>query len=172
MKFKQIIKNQTWQIISSKFLEIYPDAEEDLDGYKSVFEKLLVMTPEEFDMSIVITHEKDEDQEYFDVSGLHNHPKNEEENYSQGIEFMPWPQWLGMDINKETLEDFSEQEIIVHCLYEMCFVGFSEEEIQKVIRRSEIRTKKREERTEDEQEELNNSMEALLKQWRDEEGEN
>jgi len=42
-----------------------------------------------------------------------------------------------MDISEESLADFSEKEIIVHCLYEMTFVGFSEEEIQKVLGRSE-----------------------------------
>lgn len=172
MTFNQLLQNTTWPIISNKFLEIYPDAEKDLDGYKSVFEKLTMMIPEEFNMSIVITHEKDEHQEYFDVSGLHNNPKNEEENYSQGIEFTPWRQWLGMDISKESLAQFSELEIIIHCLYEMCFVGFSEEEIQKVMRKSEKTREKRETMTAIEQDEIYNAVFAYLKQGSEEKDDN
>lgn len=36
-----------------------------------------------------------------------------------------------MTISKESLDYFSELEIIVHCLYEMTFMGFSDEDIQK-----------------------------------------
>jgi hypothetical protein len=35
-----------------------------------------------------------------------------------------------MDIDENTLQDFTELEIIAHCLYEMTFMGFEEEEIQ------------------------------------------
>lgn len=162
MTFNQLIQNATWQSISSKFLEIYPDAEEDLAGYKSVFEKLTIMTPEECDISIVITHEKDKLQEYFDVSGLHNNPKNEEESYSQGIELMPWRQWLGMQIGENILSEYSEKEIVVHCLYEMTFVGFSEDKIQKVMARSLKDSKEREPITEEEAEKTRIAVEKFL----------
>lgn len=35
-----------------------------------------------------------------------------------------------MDIDPNTLKTFSKLEIISHCLYEMTFIGFEEEEIQ------------------------------------------
>lgn len=104
----------------------------------------MVMEFERIDMSIVVTKEKDEDEEYIDVSGLYNNPKNEEEKYSQGIEFIPWRMWLGMDISNESLQSFSAQEIIIHCLYEMTFVGFTEEDIQKIISRMQKSRKERE----------------------------
>ncbi len=50
---------------------------------------------------------------------------------SYAIEFVPWKEWLGMTINKDTLVEFNELEIISHCLYEMTFVGYNEEEIQE-----------------------------------------
>ena len=49
-----------------------------------------------------------------------------------------------MEISKESLQEFSEQEIIVHCLYEMTFEGFSEDAIQKINDRIEESRKARE----------------------------
>ena len=127
MKFKELILKNNWQSISSHFLKLYPEAEKNLDGFKMVFEKLLTMKPEKIDMSIVITKV---------ISGIHNNPTIKEKKYPQGIEFTPWSQWLGMDISNESLAHFSEEEITVHCLYEMTFVGFEEEEIQQTLTRS------------------------------------
>ncbi len=167
MTFKELIRTHTWPSISILFFEIYPDAEKSLRDYQAVFGKLSLMDEEEMDMSIVITVEKDgfDGEEYIDVSGLYNDPKNMEDHYPQGIEFSPWRQWLGMDISKENLNDFSEQEIIVHCLYEMTFMGFTEAVIQKVIDGS---TKNREEHksmTEEERDASTISVEELLKEW-------
>jgi hypothetical protein len=134
MTLKKLIEFNTWPTISLLLMEIYPEAEKNLQHYKMVFEELTVMDYEEMDISIVITKEKDEvdGEEYIDVSGLHNHPKNIEESYSQGIEFVPWEKWLGMDISKGSFDNFSQIEIIVHCLYEMTYLGFYEEDIQKI----------------------------------------
>lgn len=145
MTFKQIIQTNTWPNISKIFLEVYPEATKNMEGYKSVFKKLAMIDSEEIDMSIVIENVTDDNEAYIDVSGLYNNPKNEEEHYSQGIELTPWRQWLGMDISAESLADFSEEEIIVHCLYEMTFVGFSEEDIEKstLVLRREGKTMRR-----------------------------
>lgn len=171
MTYKQLLQTTTWPTISSIFLELYPHAKIDMAEYETVFGKLLLMNPEETDMSIVISREKDDDEEYIEVSGLYNHPKNEEEHYSQGIEFTPWCKWLGMDISTESLADFSELEIIVHCLYEMTYVGFEEEAIQKVIKRLEKDKEDYKSMSEKEKENRFVSaacIEELLKEGRDE----
>lgn len=58
MTFKQLLKTNTWLTISSKFSEIYPEADKNISGYQTVFENLLVMSLEETDISIVISKEK------------------------------------------------------------------------------------------------------------------
>lgn len=133
MTFQKLLRNHFWANISPIFLEIYPEAKRNIDGLKNVFEKLMVMDSEGIEMSIVLTKEIDEEEEYIEVSGLYNNPKNEEEKYLQGIEFISWNKWLGMDICEESLDNFSEQEIISHCLYEMTFYGFSEKNIEKFL---------------------------------------
>lgn len=47
------------------------------------------------------------------------------------IEFLEWGKWLRMDLAPETTTKFSDLEIIAHCLYEMTFIGFDEEEIKE-----------------------------------------
>lgn len=136
MTLKNILQNHTWPDISTVFLKIYPEADKNMSGYKMVFDKLMKMESEETDMWLVVEIQISADETYFDVSGLHKHPKTEEEKYSQGIEFTPWCEWLGMEISKETTQEFTEQEIIVHCLYEMTYVGFYEEKIQNKLPRT------------------------------------
>ena len=40
-----------------------------------------------------------------------------------------------MDIDKQSLLDFSELELISHCLFEMTFFSFEKDEIQKELDR-------------------------------------
>lgn len=145
-------------------MEIYPDEEKSLEGYETVFEKLLMMASDETDMTIVIKAVKDafDEEEYVDVSGKYNHPQNEEQSFSRAIEFTPWKKWLGMDICKESLKNFSELEILAHCLYEMTFVGFEEKGIQKELNDLEKTVEDYEVMTEEEKQKNRISLENLL----------
>lgn len=130
---KQIIQTHSWTSILAVLKSTYPGDKENFHGYEHVFRLLKGMVPEKIEMVIILKTVNDGDEKYVDVSGKHKFPKSEEEKYSQGIEFLPWRQWLGMEINSESLKDFSEAETIVHCLYEMTFISFEEKEIQKKL---------------------------------------
>lgn len=163
MTFKQLIESNTWTDISPIFLNLYPDAEEDLLGYELVFKKLESIIPEKTEVSIIISKEKDGEEDYFDVSGLHNNPKSKEDKYPQGLELTSWNKWLGMDIHKQTLKGYSELEIIAHCLYEMSFAGFSEEDIPKALHRIEKSIKERQTMTKEERDMNAVSIEEIFK---------
>jgi|SRR5690554_554708 len=143
MTLKTLIEKHTWPAITSVFLKTYPEAEASMTGYQQVFEKLSEIESETTGMSIIVKTETDDDEDYVDVSGLNIHPKTKEDYYSQGLELTSWKQWLGMEISNESLKEFSEQEILVHCLYEMTFEGFSEDAIQKTNERIEKSRKAR-----------------------------
>jgi hypothetical protein len=135
MNFKKLIQTNSWLSVATILLKLYPDEEKNISGYKQVFEKLLFMNPDDSEISIVVTHQKDDldGEHYVDVSGKYNKPISEEEKFSQAIEFTAWSKWLGMEISQDSLLHFSELEIISHCLHEMTFVGFDEEEIQEKL---------------------------------------
>jgi hypothetical protein len=135
MTLKDLVQNNSWLSLASVLIDLYPEEEENIEAYQMVFNKLLIMNPEETGMAIVIKSVTDDfdGEEYVDVSGKYKHPQDEEEAVLQAIEFTPWNKWLGMDIGSEGLGNFSELEILAHCLYEMTFAGFEEEEVQEQL---------------------------------------
>jgi hypothetical protein len=159
MKLKDIIKSYNWLSIELTLLQLYPDQETMVDDYRNVFEKLKVLEPEEYDMSIVLTeYDCDSDDEseaktYVDVSGRKIEKALNTMTDRYAIEFVEWGKWLGMDIAPETTKRFSDLEIIAHCIYEMTFIGYNEEEIKEqfdaiIDRTEEYKNLSREEKKE------------------------
>ena len=134
MKFTDLIKTNVWLSIEIVLLQLYPDEKKNISAYEQIFNDLKFMEPVPDNISIVLSNEKDDfdNSGYVDVSGRDNNPKENTDTLTDAlaIEFTPWNEWLGMEIDKDTLHDFTELEIIAHCLYEMTFAGFEEEEIQ------------------------------------------
>jgi hypothetical protein len=139
MKFKDLIKSHSWLSVEMTLLNLYPDLEKIIDEYKSVFESLQMMESENDEMLIVLTEyecDKADENESIstcvDVSGRKLQPDNNNSiTDSYAIEFVRWEKWLGMDLASETLGNFSELEIIAHCLFEMTFCGYHQDEIQE-----------------------------------------
>lgn len=108
-----------------------------LNEYRNVFEKLKTLELEENDMLIVLTEYDSDDEDnvhtYIDVSGRKNKKVPNDITDGYALEFVPWKEWLGMELAPETIKNFSELEIIAHCLYEMTFIGYEEEEIQEQL---------------------------------------
>jgi len=133
MKLQDIVRTNDWLSVELTLIKLYPDQEENLETYKEIFQKLREMIPTDNDIQIIL--EKCFDEESYeestvDVSGIKFVPDKSNLTESLAIEFVPWSEWLGMSIHERTLKSFNELEIISHCLFEMTFVGFEEEEIQ------------------------------------------
>ncbi len=139
MRLEELLHRNSWLSVESILLQLYPDERKNLSGYQNVFETLIDMHSDDSDILIVVAHHKDDfdGEEYVAVSGRYANPQNKEQEFSQAIEFTPWSEWLGMEISSESLLDFSELEIICHCLYEMTFVGFDEKIIQEELKEME-----------------------------------
>lgn len=165
MKFKKLIQSNSWLSVDKILLQLYPNEDKNLSGYRKVFEELLYMHPEDSDIIIAVAHQKDDfdGEEYVDVSGKYANPKNEEEEFSLAIEFTPWNKWLGMEISPESLLHFSELEIISHCLYEMTFIGFEEKEIQEELKSIEKSIEDYKNMTDEEMKANTTSLEELMK---------
>ena len=131
MKFYEIIRSNNWLTIEMTFLKLFPDQKESIENYRLVFEALKFLQPKESEIDIILNPYDDEGQpSVVDVYGRNPHPEPEDLNDALAIEFTSWDKWLGMNIDSLTLKEFSEPEIICHCLNEMTYAGFEEEEIQ------------------------------------------
>jgi hypothetical protein len=97
-------------------------------GYEEVFETLKDYENVIFsDYCIQIDHVQS-DRPYENVTG-----KRTSEDFNVSLSFTPWKEWLGMRISPGVFENYTGQEILCHCLWEMTFYGYNEKEIQKVI---------------------------------------
>jgi len=154
MKFKDLIDKYKWDDVYSTFIQLYPDQEKNIEGYKRVFEELRTLKPVETKMCIVIEDVFDEyDKEYYaHVSGKDGtlNKKSDPERFKDdevgnqevlyAIEFTDWAEWLAMEIEQESLSKYSELDIIGHCLWEMTFYGFTQEKIKKQLAQLEKET--------------------------------
>ncbi len=139
MTFAELIKSKAWLSVQMILLKLFPDQEEFIDDYQNVFYQLQVMpiVASKITIDVELVHDTYDDTHYVDVSGHYTDPADRTDEFtnSLAIEFIPWNEWLGMPINENSLKNFSELEIIAHCLNEMTYAGFEQEEIQSEITR-------------------------------------
>jgi len=127
MKFKDLLKKYDWKDIRPVILTLYPDQKKNINGYKIALEELLVLKSAKTKMRIIIKEEFDVDEQerYYDVSA-----KDDRETF-WAMDFMDWKKCLDMEIDPETLSKHSSLDIIAHCLWEITWHGFTQEEVKK-----------------------------------------
>lgn len=128
-----LIEKFEWKSLEKKMAELYPGMKENHHKFEIVLNVLKKLEAQKLDENIAIMVEnfsEERDRElitWFEVTGFD--PKNE---YYYGISMMPWEKWLGMEINQESIKDYSLEELLVHILWEMTYYGFTQEEIGKM----------------------------------------
>ncbi|WP_310554411.1 DUF6557 family protein [Flavobacterium sp.] len=135
MKLAQIIRSNNWLSVEMTLLKLYPDQSESIEAYKKVYGNLQEMKVDINDIKIEIDQEYDDetgDLCFANVYGVNEKSTNEITN-GVAIEFEPWSKWLGMTISERTCIEFNELEIIAHCLWEMTYMGYDENEIQSEL---------------------------------------
>jgi len=133
MKLQELFKQVNWNCVWKRMLELYPDQNKNWNGYKSCYENCIAMDAVISDMYIIL---KPWDG-CVSVSGC----DGTYEEYDDGtkvrktyaIEFTAWKEWMGMKVDSTALKEYTPVDIVVHCLYEMTFVSFDENKIQKSI---------------------------------------
>ena len=166
MKLAEIIKAHNWLSVKIILLDLYPDQLYIIDTYESIYKKLQQQQYVDSEIEIILTqciYEDDIEKSYVDVSGRKKVNEYSELTEGLAIEFVPWNEWLGMDVSQETLKNFTEFEIISHCLYEMTFIDFEETEIQKQISDLKKRKDEYDNMTEEEKKTHTITLDDLLK---------
>lgn len=117
-------------------LQQYPDQEKNIDGYRRVLDALKIMEPKVTEFTILIEFSEpidDDGEDFVHVCG-YNTVKEEGLNdkaIHYSLYYTDWDEWLGMLIEPQSLYKFGEYAVLVHCLYEMTFNGFSQDDITK-----------------------------------------
>lgn len=107
----------------------YPELTINVDGYISVFDKLLTLEPvKQSDIGISIR--PNEDKEYCVVG--------QDQATGEWVEifYCSWEEWLGFTINNKQLQYMGKEEFIFHCLRAMTLLGFdagsARQELEKI----------------------------------------
>jgi len=156
MKLSELISAVGWAEARASLLWSYPDVEKSIEGYRRVFDSLRRLKPAASSMRLVVHQafrEGLDDAPFVQVSGRNGTRNKDLEDFKHSehaadpayaeaevgfaLEFEPWEQWLGMEIDPQTLRDYTAPQIVAHCLWEMALHGFEQSEIQ--AERDEIR---------------------------------
>lgn len=177
MKLYDLIKSNNWLSVELTLLQLHPDQDKMLVEYRNVYEKLKITEPADYDeLEIILTEYEcdpnfENDREtYIDVSGQEKIPDPNAITNGYAIEFLEWDKWLGMDLAVETTKNFSDLEIIAHCLYEMTFIDYDEEAIQEQFKSLNDRVEEYKKLTDEEKEQKTISLDELIKRLDEKKG--
>lgn len=139
MILKELINKHPWDNISPRLLEIHPNEKDSLDGYQYTYEIELNKEPAEnkdnlfIDIAYIEEDKESGEDSYYSVNGISEEDTKKEDNFDNGfaIEFLSFEEWLGLGITESILNNYSEIDIICHCLWEMTFTGFTTRQKQE-----------------------------------------
>ena len=141
MTFAEILDLAMWPEIEACLRRHYckdgkeaDDCDTFVSDHSRVYATLLDLHPEADDTVVHIDLEEEDGFEDFDVYGIKPGAKD-----AWALGLTRWELWLGMEVAPSTLQRFSSSEIVAHCLYEMIFHGYDQEEIAHF--NTEIRSK-------------------------------
>ncbi len=149
MKLSEMVASVGWAEARASLLWSYPDVEKSIEGYRRVFDSLRKLKPAASTMRLVVHQtfrEELDDAPFAQVSGRNGTRNRDQADFKHlgqsadpdyadaetnfSLAFEPWEQWLGMEIDPQTLRDYTAPQIVAHCLWEMTFHGFEPSEIQ------------------------------------------
>tara|TARA_B100000315_G_scaffold84339_1_gene77302 strand:+ start:749 stop:1426 length:678 start_codon:yes stop_codon:yes gene_type:complete len=135
MKLKEIIKASNWEAVRKAFLRIYPSQKKSIIGYEIVHKKLRAKPTTISTMKLCCDNGESilkGDDQFHDIYGIDGTKREDGELEKFSLSLTPWSQWLGSSLSEKILNNYTKEEIISHCLFDMTFHGFSEAEIKNV----------------------------------------
>lgn len=119
-KLHTIFKDTNWLGVWNRFSSHYPAETENEQYYYKLYSKLREITPSRSSTKLIIDEKisRLNSVKLVTVLGILS---NNEIDYA--LEFNPWEEWLGMEVESATLAQYSGTDIVAHCLFEMVYAG-------------------------------------------------
>ncbi len=129
---KSLIAQVTWASVAKVLQQQKNPLPHALPTYHAVFQILQKTSPLAVDdCEIVIATTRDGLKQAQGKMVLPDESGDPNWRYFN-LALTPWNEWLGMVISTETLQQFSPEEIVAHCLIEMTRFGADESKIDEV----------------------------------------
>lgn len=148
MKLIEILKSLNFEQLKIKFEDLYPDIKDNIIEYENVFNTLLSLEPFDSKFQIKVETVQEQEDVPFEHSVINNRCDAIEKNgyiiYFQpcvieletnelfSLSFIEWSELINSEIFQQTIEEFTKEEIVCHCIYDMTFYGFTMEEVRQV----------------------------------------
>ena len=129
---KNLVDKYQWNDIYRRMTKLYPSPKKNLEGYKNVFKELQKMKmPFREKQKLLIElqprYDQFDDRYFTNVHGVT--PKKRGSTWA--LDFYTWKQWLSMEIYPATSAEYGEIDIICHCLNDMTFWGFTQDDVKR-----------------------------------------
>lgn len=122
---KKLLMQTNFYDIMTSMLKSHPNEKKSVIGYANVYQYLICnKKPVRTNGLLRCVREQYNDQECVDIYGVFNHK-------GYAISFVDWGEWINMNVERETLDNFTYAEICAAALYEMTYHGFTEEKVNK-----------------------------------------
>lgn len=133
MILEQLLSTVTWGEVKEALTRLYPSQEDHITEYEEVFTRLIMSHPaiNDDDITIIINFEPAEGEDGIDSWDVYG--KKPDSNLSYALEFTPRDEWLGFNVDEESLSKMPAAEFVAHCMWEMTFCGFDEAEVEEFL---------------------------------------
>lgn len=131
MNLKQLLLKYKIKDIIARLIVLYPTQKKNKKGHIKALEELYKLNPTKSNVKIhVYKYYDNSDKRYYNyVSGIDNAGK------LWALAYTEWNEWLAMKIDRRSLKEFNNIDIVCHCLWEMTFNGYSNKAIKKAGKR-------------------------------------
>ena len=134
MNLKQVILKSKWQAVREAFLLLYPNQKRSISGYENVYKKLRSKPVLKSSMTLycdTIEPQFKDDEVSYDIYGVNGTKNKDGELEKYSLSLFKWSEWLGVALSDQILKNYTKEQIISLCLFEMTFHGFLESDVRK-----------------------------------------
>lgn len=131
MTFGELIQKYSWESIKDLFFQLYPDEIKRTSHYAKAYANLLKVVPLSTKYELNVKHvvfDKESNIPTGDVFGVIPDLKPVGDEFFMNnfaLELTDWGEWISMPIDQSTMQRMTEEEIIVHCIFEMTWCGYT-----------------------------------------------
>lgn len=124
ISFRTLLKRVDIEDVIEVIGKYWESQKASAEGYRRVYQKLMTQKGIRSDYMIEVEKDDSLGEEGLFVHGI------DTSNRTWAMEFVPWSEWLTMNISQTTLDKLTDAEIVAGCLFEMTWAGFDEDEVQ------------------------------------------